>query len=104
MSPYQLVFQAIRAQLNAETLRRGKRAIEVWIVAERECVLREVNHQRGLLAYDPLGLADVERAERMAVGHSDYLSKYAHAATDLVLSPRRSAVPPLLCQVRACRG
>lgn len=81
---YKPVFEAIRAKLNAETERRGKRSVEAWILAERECVLREVNRQRGLLAYDPIGIADVERAERMAVGHSDYVAKYAHAAADLV--------------------
>ena len=46
--------------------------------------MREVNHQRGLLAYNPISIADVERVERLAVGHSDYVAKYAHAAADLV--------------------
>lgn len=85
MSHYKPVFEAIRATLNAETERRKNRAVAAWILAERACVLREVNHQRELLAYDPVGIADVERAERLAVGHSDYISKYAHAAADLVL-------------------
>ena len=84
VSHYKPVFEAIRAKLNAETTRRTKRAVEAWILAERECVMREVNYQRRLLAYDPIGLVDVERAERMALGHSDYVSKYAHAAADLV--------------------
>ena len=85
MSDYKSVYETIRAALNAETARREKRPVEAWILAERECVLREVNRQRALRAYDPVSLADVERAERMAVGHSDYISKYAHAAPDLVL-------------------
>jgi hypothetical protein len=85
VSHYKHVFETIRATLNAETERRAKRTVEAWILAERDCVLREVNRQRGLLAHDPIGIADVERAERLAVGHSDYIAKYAHAAADLVL-------------------
>jgi hypothetical protein len=84
MSYYKPVYEAIRAKLVAETERRGKRPVEEWILSERECVMREVNHQRRLLAFDPVGIATVERAERTACGHSDYVSKYAHAAADLV--------------------
>lgn len=83
-SHYKPVYEAIRAKLNAETEHRKKRSLEEWILAERECVMREINHQRSLLAYEPVAIATVERAERMAVGHSDYISKYAHAAADLV--------------------
>lgn len=82
--PYKPVYEAIRAKLVTETELRPGRALEAWILAERECVMREVNRQRSLLAYDPVGIETVERAERMAVGHSDYISKYAHAAADLV--------------------
>ena len=81
---YELIYEAIRARLVAETAHRKKRSLEAWILAERECVMREVNHHRGLLARAPIDLATIERAERQAVGHSDYISKYAHAATDLV--------------------
>ena len=81
---YKPVFDAIREALNAETVHRKGRSLEAWILAERECVQREVNRQRGQLAYDPVDIAVVERAERMAVGHSDYISKYAHTAADLV--------------------
>ena len=81
---YKPVFEAIWAKLVAETERRTGRTAEAWILAERACVQREVNRQRSLLAYDPVDSAVVERAERMAVGHIDYVSKYAHAATDLV--------------------
>jgi hypothetical protein len=83
-SHYKPVFEAIRAELDAETRHRAGRAVEAWIRAERERVLREVNRQRALLAYDPVGIEAVERVERQAVGHSDYISKYAHAAADLV--------------------
>jgi len=85
MNDYKPLYEAIRATLDAETRYRGKRTVEAWILAERECVLREVNQQRELRAYDPVTLADIERAERLALGHIDYISKYAHAAADLVL-------------------
>lgn len=85
VTPYKPVVEAIQAKLVAETARRKQRTVEAWILAERECVLREVNYQRGLLAYEPVGIADVERAERLAVGHVDYVSKYACAAADLAL-------------------
>ena len=85
MSHYKTIYEAIRAKLVAETERRGKRPAEEWILSERECVMREVNHQRRLLALEPVEIAMVERAERTACGHSDYVSKYAHAAADLVL-------------------
>lgn len=81
---YKAVFEAIRAELDAETRHRAGRTIDAWILAERECVLRGVNRQRARLAYDPVEIAVVERVERQAVGHSDYISKYAHAAADLV--------------------
>lgn len=81
---YRPVFEAIRAKLNQETELRIGRSLEEWILAERECVMREVNRQRQLLAYEPVGIATIERAERLAVGHTDYIMKYALAAADLV--------------------
>jgi hypothetical protein len=89
-SHYKPVYEAIRAKLSAETERRAGKTVEEWILTERECVLREVNRQRSVLTLDPVSIADVERAERMAVGHSDYVSKYAHAAADLVLRKERA--------------
>jgi hypothetical protein len=82
---YKAIYEAILAKLDAETGHRKGRAVEAWIIAERECVTREINRQRALLAYAPLEIAVVERAERQAVGHSDYVSKYAHVAADLAL-------------------
>lgn len=92
---YRHVYEAIYRKLVADTELREERrradrrdhkpAEDSWILAERECVLREVNRQRGFRGYPPVDIAAVERAERTAVGHSDYVSKYAHAAADLVL-------------------
>lgn len=94
---YKALYEMIYKSLSAETERRGERrrkaqregkpTEEAWILAERECVMREVNRLRSLLGYALVDIATVERAERTAVGHSDYISKYAHAAADLVLRP-----------------
>lgn len=81
---YKAIFEAIRAALVAETERRSKRTVTEWILAERACVLREVNRLRQQRGCGPVEISLVERAERMAVGHSDYISQYAHAAADLV--------------------
>ncbi len=88
MSAYKEIFETILAKLNAETLLREKRSLDEWILAERECVQREVNRLRSLRAYHPISIGDVERAERLALGHSDYVRKYAHAAADLVLAEK----------------
>lgn len=88
VSAYKEIFEIILAKLNAETLLRDKRTLDTWILAERECVQREVNRLRAVLERPPISIADVERAERLALGHSDYVRKYAHAATSLVLAER----------------
>ncbi len=82
---YKSIYEEIQSKLVAETALRDERSLEMWITAERACVWREVNRQRALLSRDPVDLAVVERAERTALGHIDYISKYAHAAADLVL-------------------
>lgn len=84
LDPYKEVFETILAKLSAETLLREERTIDTWILEERGCVRREVNRLRALLKRPPISSADVERAERLALGHSDYVRKYAHAAADLV--------------------
>lgn len=88
LDPYKEVFETILAKLSAETLFRAGRTIDTWILEERGCVHREVNRLRALLAHSPISVADVERAERLALGHSDYVRKYAHAAADLVFTEK----------------
>lgn len=88
MSAYKEIFEIILTKLNAETLLRKKRSVETWILKERTCVQREVNRLRTILERPPISLADVERAERLALGHSDYVRKYAHAAAELVLAEK----------------
>lgn len=97
---YKSVYDAIYAELIAASDLRSGRSVEAWILAERECVLREVNRQRLLLARVPVEIADVTRAEQQAVGHSDYISKYAHVAADLVL---QEPLPHPQCTNPTCR-
>ena len=88
---YEMIYQALiaetelRGQRRREARSANKPPEEAWILGERERVMREVNRLRKLLGYTLVDISTVERAERMAVGHSDYISKYAHAAADLVL-------------------
>lgn len=81
---YQETYEAIHAVLHAETKRRDERTLDEWILAERECVLREVNHHRRAQGHAAVKIGLIERAERLALGHSDYIAKFAHAAADLV--------------------
>lgn len=90
MSEYKQTYEAIRARLMAETERRPGRELDEWILAERMCVAEEVNRLRARRGYEQVGIEMIERAERMACGHSDYVSQFAHAAADLVL---REATP-----------
>lgn len=86
--PYKDVFETILAALDQETRLRKGREVGVWIAEERACVQREVNRQRALIGHAAISIDDVERAERLALGHSDYVRKYAHAAADLVFAKR----------------
>ena len=86
--PYKDVFEAVLAALDRETRLRGGREVAVWIAEERACVQREVNRQRARIGHAAISIDDVERAERLALGHSDYVRKYAHAAADLVFERR----------------
>jgi hypothetical protein len=81
---YAQSYAAIRARLCAETDLRKTRTVDEWILAERARVLPEVNRQWMALSFDPVDSAAVERAECMAVWHSDCISQYALAAADLV--------------------
>lgn len=63
-----------------------------WAVYERGRMLSVVNTERAVRGKLPLGLADVERVERLCVGHSDYAAKFALYCSELVfdLQPRKA--------------
>lgn len=56
-----------------------------WVLAERQRMLTEVNRIRRSAGADPVTLRDIEDAERPAVGHSDYASKFAFYCAELAL-------------------
>lgn len=74
-------------RVSRETEKRSERSFEEWDLAERMCVLNEVNHQRALLACAPVVLELIGKAEILALGHFDCLSQYAHAAARAVFTP-----------------
>lgn len=60
-----------------------------WMPYEREQMLAAVNIERAGRGLPPVGLGLVERVERMAVGHSDYGTKFALYCAEIVLDEKR---------------
>lgn len=56
-----------------------------WIVHERETVFNAVTQERAKLGKAAIPITEVIRVERMAVGHSDYTTKFALYCAELVL-------------------
>lgn len=73
-----------RPARGAEVFANGKRELG-WVVFERERMLAAVNKERGRRGLPRLAVGDVERVERLAVGHSDYVSKFALYCAELAL-------------------
>jgi len=44
-----------------------------WVTHERNIMLKEVNS----LLHDPVDIEDIKRCENSAIGHCDYISKFA---------------------------
>lgn len=55
-----------------------------WVVFERITMLDAVNRIRSRYGRAPVSRDDIEFAERRAVGHIDYVAKFAMGAADLV--------------------
>jgi hypothetical protein len=90
---YQAACEAIFEVLSKETDERHRRTLDEWIARERICVWVEVNKLRDKLGLLPTTLAEVERIERLAIGHSDYVHKYACAAAHLVFDGNAKTEP-----------
>lgn len=60
-----------------------------WVVYERHRMLGFVNAERTRLGVAPAPMAEVERVERLAAGHSDYADKYALYCAELILERGR---------------
>jgi len=72
---------ALEAALDRETKKRPKNPN--WIEDERQLMFEIVNERREQLGKTPIPLADVERVERTAVGHTDYIHKFALYCSEL---------------------
>lgn len=76
------VLGKMKAALAAAQAKRDQSAD--WIRFEQRSMLDAVNLERGARALPPIDLATLERAEAMAVGHTDYSDKFALYCTELV--------------------
>lgn len=70
--------------LAREAKKRSEKTSEQWITDERQAMCDAVNSLRILRGKPLVTLADVERVERQAVGHSDYGHKFALYCAELV--------------------
>lgn len=59
-----------------------------WIVETQLAMHAETNRLRGLHGLEPISLEAIERVETMAVGHSDYASKFALYCAELAVGVR----------------
>ena len=68
--------------LITEAKKRHER--EDWITMERTAMWEAVNRHRTQVGKEPVTVEEVERVEQLAVGHTDYGTKYALYCTELV--------------------
>lgn len=74
--------RSIHDALLREAAKRKNRTVEEWLSAGRAAVWKEAIAQAHKLQMRVPLIADVERAERHALGHTDYASKWAHGVAD----------------------
>ncbi len=77
-----LTRDALLQQLGVAQRQRGKRLD--WIEHERLSMLEAVNKDRLALGKMSVSVVEIERVERMALGHSDYSLKFALYCAELV--------------------
>ncbi|MEK6290688.1 MAG: hypothetical protein V4793_04730 [Paraburkholderia tropica] len=78
--------RSIHDALLREAAKRKTRTVEEWLAAERAVVWKEVIAQAQVLRLRAPSIADVERAERHAIGHTDYAAKWAHGVAQAMLT------------------
>ncbi|NHH78048.1 hypothetical protein [Burkholderia gladioli] len=78
--------RSIHDALLREGAKRKSRTVEEWLTAERAAVWKEAIAQAHKLQLRVPSIADVERAERLAHGHSHYAAKWAHGVADAMLA------------------
>ncbi|ANJ76241.1 hypothetical protein PQH03_28230 [Ralstonia insidiosa] len=80
--------RSIYDALVREASKRSERTVEEWLAAEPVAVHREASFQADKLGLKRPSMQDVERAERLATGHTDYASKWAIGVAE-AMTPTR---------------
>ncbi len=75
--------QKERPRLRSAPLNNGEPA---FVLFERNAMFDAVTRERAKLGKGPRSMADLERVESQASGHSDYSSKFALYCAELVLN------------------
>lgn len=86
MRPLNEPARGIYDAFTAEAKNRAGRSTHDWIKAERLAVwsaARDYSQQHGLPV---LSLAQIERKEQLAVGHSDYPATWAYGVQNLLMA------------------
>jgi len=86
--PARVLYDAFQA----EAEKRADRDVDAWIAFEREAVwrvARDYAQQHGLPVPT---LAEVKKAEELALGHVDYGSKWAYGVAELLRKPETKHV------------
>ncbi len=80
--------------LAKESAKRSSYADDGWIYAERRAMLDAVNAELSKARLPPVSIEAIERVERMAVGHSDYGSKFALYCAELACGYQLKDIEP----------
>lgn len=59
-----------------------------WVIATQIAMHQETNRLRDIEGLPPVSLQAIEEIERMAIGHSDYGSKFAWYCAELAVGAR----------------
>ncbi len=76
---------ALETALRQQMLKRSTMPLDAWIAAERKLMFDAVNRLRHTADREPLPIMAVEEMERQALGHSDYVHKFALYCSELVV-------------------
>lgn len=99
MSEFKTVFEDLQRVFQEATKEREHRPLDQsklshecgWVLYEREQMHTAVSRWRQQLGLGPVSLPEVERAERLACGHSDYYRKFPLYCAELAVG--RTARP-----------
>ncbi|MBU9200162.1 hypothetical protein KTD31_01925 [Burkholderia multivorans] len=72
--------------LSAEMAHRKGRTADVWLAAERHAVFLAAREQAEKLQLYAPNIKEIERAEMLATGHSDYAAKWAIGVANIMLA------------------